>query len=232
MIVKALVGSRAHKLHYEDGVDKDGNFVPGSDWDWRGVYVAPTSLLLQEPFGVKVSETSWMEGIGSNRVDDTSYEIGHFIKLALMSNPSILELLASDHYEIMMPEGLHLQSLLPHMWTASRVRDAFGGYSNNQLTKMISNKDGRRWDYAKHYLRILIMGIGLLETDVLSLEVPEKWRSYLMSVRDGEIAVEYVFGQGERLREKLDALAEKRKDKVANPEPIRDFLMDVRKNNW
>ena len=149
-----------------------------------------------------------------------------------MSNPSILELLASDHYEIMTTEGLWLQSLLPHMWTATKVRDAFGGYSNNQLKKMLENKDGRRWDYAKHYLRTLIMGIGLLENDVLSLEVPEMWRSYLINVRDGLTDVGSVINTGEILRRRLDDLAEKRKDKVANPEPLRDFLMYVRKNNW
>lgn len=232
-IVKALVGSRAHKLHREDRIDENGNFIPGSDVDWRGVFIAPASLLLQqEPFGEKVSETSWIEGVGSNKTDDTSYELGHFLKLALASNPSILELLASDLYEILTPEGEELRSLLPHMWTATKVRDAFGGYSNNQLKKMLENKDGRRWDYAKHYLRTLVMGINLLATDTLSLEVPVNWRNLLIDVRDGLYTEGRIIDIGQVLRDDLNDLAERRKDKVANVEPIREFYLRMRKENW
>lgn len=55
VILKALVGSRAHGLHTET-----------SDYDYRGVHVLPTRDILS--LGFKYSGTSWLEG----DVDETS----------------------------------------------------------------------------------------------------------------------------------------------------------------
>ena len=74
VILKVLVGSRAHKLD-----DKD------SDYDYRSVYVTPTSNILS--LNAKYSKTNWIEG----NIDNTSYEIGHFLHLATKCNPTIME---------------------------------------------------------------------------------------------------------------------------------------------
>lgn len=216
-ILTALVGSRAH------GLD-----TPESDRDVRGVFVAPTSQIILEPLVGKVKDTSWLEG----EIDDTSYELGKFLKMATSSNPSVLEILGSPEYITLTEEGKRLQELLPHLWSAKGVRDAFGGYAHNQVKKMMENKDGRRWSYAKHYIRTLVMGVGLLETDELTMVVPTQWRDVLLNIRDGNYDLGAVINMGEQLNSLLDELYEKRKDKKVNLEPVKDFLVDVRKNNW
>lgn len=222
-IVKALVGSRAHGLN-----------KPDSDWDWRGVFIAPTSDIVLAPLGVNVKDTGWFEGSGDgkNKIDDTSYEIGHFLKLASNSNPSILELLASPHYEILTEEGKRLQELLPEMWSTTGVVNAFGGYAHNQVKKMLENKDGRRWSYAKHYLRTLIMGVELLENDNLTMVVPAHWQPLLIEVANGEKDLGHIINQGGLLNAKLEYAAEKRKGKETNIEKLREFLLEIRKANW
>lgn len=217
IILKALVGSRAHGLA-----------TPESDVDVRGVFVAPTSQIVLEPLQGKVSDTSWMEG----EIDDTAYEIGKFLKMATSSNPSVLEILGSPEYLELTEEGERLRELLPHLWSAKGVRDAFGGYAHNQVKKMMENKDGRRWSYAKHYIRTLLMGINLLETDELTMVVPPRWRGTLLDIRDGVHTLGNVINMGEKFNARLDELYEQRKDKKSNLEPVKDFLVDIRKNNW
>lgn len=221
-IVKALVGSRAHGLA-----------KPDSDWDWRGVFIAPTRDILLAPLGVQVKDTGWFEGSGDgkNKIDDTSYEIGHFLKLAATSNPSILELLASPHYEILTEEGVQLQELLPEMWSAIGVRNSFGGYAHNQVKKMLDDKDGNRWKYAKHYIRTLVMGVELLKNDNLTMVVPAHWQPVIMEIAQGKADIGKVVNIGNSLNADLDDLAEKRKDKHTNMEALRNFLFEIRQAN-
>ena len=76
IILKVLVGSRAHGLADEN-----------SDYDYRAVYVVPTSKILS--INYKYVANTWIEG----KEDNTAYEIGHFLKLACNCNPTILEVL-------------------------------------------------------------------------------------------------------------------------------------------
>ena len=92
MVLKVLVGSRAHNLHNEN-----------SDYDYRGVHVVPTSKMLE--IGAKYSPPSWIEG----DVDETSYEIGHFLQLCTKANSSVLEVLLSQNVEIETPYALQMR---------------------------------------------------------------------------------------------------------------------------
>ena len=74
-ILKVLVGSRAHGLAR-----------PDSDYDYCGVYVTPTRELLS--LRHKPKDKTWVEGA---REDDTSYEVGHFLREATRSSPAMLE---------------------------------------------------------------------------------------------------------------------------------------------
>lgn len=148
-ILKVLVGSRAHGLHTE-----------ASDYDYRGVFVVP----LKEVFkvGEKIHDTNWIEG----DEDNTSWEIGHFLKMATQCNPTILEVFAAP----MITEtewGNKLCALFPYVWDPKRVFDAFTGYGVNQRKKMLEDKDKRAAKYAVAYLRTLIQASELLATGVL-----------------------------------------------------------------
>ena len=76
---KVLVGSRLHGLNNED-----------SDYDYRGFFVVDLVEILS-PFR-KLQNTSWIE----DKVDDTNYELGNFLKMCSTGNPSALEVIWSN----------------------------------------------------------------------------------------------------------------------------------------
>ena len=86
-ILSVVVGSRLH-----------GTYSEASDYDYRGVFLAPIEDILS-PFR-EVKETSWIEG----DTDDTCYELMHFCKMASQGNPSALEVLVGIPNTI-TPEG-------------------------------------------------------------------------------------------------------------------------------
>ncbi|MGH7204248.1 MAG: DNA polymerase beta superfamily protein, partial [Candidatus Levyibacteriota bacterium] len=115
-ILKVIVGSQAHGLATQK-----------SDTDYRGVFVIPTSELLK--LGNKVHFTSWNEGSD----DDTSWELGHFLNLAIHCNPTILEtfLAPTDERSTLSNYGKELRELFPFIWNSADVKAAFIGYGIN-----------------------------------------------------------------------------------------------------
>ena len=126
-ILKVIVGSRAHGLA-----------GPESDVDFRGVFLHPTAHILS--IGAKPKQTDWVEGVplpegvedtARGKVDDTAWELGHFLSLAAHCNPTILEVFAAP-VENATEDGERLRSLLPLVWNPKAVRDAFIGYVGNR----------------------------------------------------------------------------------------------------
>lgn len=167
-ILKVLVGSRAHGLHHEH-----------SDYDYRGVFVQPTAAILGLSGSVRT--TSWIEGDKhltepGSKIDDTAWEIGHFLKLATHCNPSILEVFAAPIVEFEgwtlshQAEGRSLRALLPYVWNPKGVYDAFVGYGLNQRKKFLDDKDARPTKYAVAYLRTLLQAERLLIHGVLAVD--------------------------------------------------------------
>ena len=107
IILKVLVGSRAYGLADEN-----------SDYDYRAVYVLPTSKILSLEYRYKGND--WIEG----DEDNTAYEIGHFLKLAVNCNPSILEIFKAP-VAYAMEDGVKLRELFPYVWNPKGVFDAF-----------------------------------------------------------------------------------------------------------
>src|SRR3990167_3470322 len=114
LILKVLVGSRANGLATWD-----------SDWDYRGVWVKPTSEILK--LGGNEKGQHNIEG----NEDNTLYELGHFLSLAVKCNPAILEVLVAPTVES-TKIGIELQGLFDFVWNPIDVKNAFLGYSVNQ----------------------------------------------------------------------------------------------------
>ncbi len=156
-ILKVLVGSRAHGLAR-----------PDSDYDYRGVFVEPTERLLA--IGPKAKTTNWQEG----RVDDTSWELGHFLHLATKCNPTILEVFGAPVQEPITAEGIELRRLLPAVLNSRHVFNAFKGYSHNQWKKLnadqYGNERGRVTKYAMAAVRVLMQGQHLFNTGEMLVE--------------------------------------------------------------
>jgi hypothetical protein len=232
-ILKTLVGSKAH------GLDN-----PNSDTDMRGVFLVPTSDILS--LGYKEKSTSWVEGQGE---DATSYELHHFLNLACHSNPSILEVLVSPVIEA-THEGEALRELFPYIWNSADVFNAFSGYSHNQRKKFLEDKNSRPWKFACAQCRVLLLGIELLKTGSMTVDVQKQevtlahagvnlgnyagtLRGYLLAIKAGECVTKgEVIDWAEHLQRELAAAYSNNPNKQTDYARVNAFLLKTRKENW
>ena len=215
-ILKVLVGSQAHGLA-----------TPESDFDYRGVFLNPTSELLKLR-GNKSKQTNWIEG----EVDDTSWELGHFLDLATHCNPTILETFLSP-VEEWTQEGVELRKLFDAVWNSDGVKDAFIGYGLNQRKKFLEKKDGRPAKFAAAYLRSLYNGMELLETGTFTVRIAdtpigETVRNYKL----GNYVVGDVIDTCLMYEEKVREAYNKNPNKRTDFDVVNDYLLGVRQNNW
>lgn len=224
-ILKVLVGSRAHGLHTDT-----------SDYDYRGVFVQPTSAIVS--LNGTVQQTSWIEGDdrrveqAGNKVDDTAWEIGHFLRLATHCNPTILEVFAAPVEEITFPEGEDLRKLLPAVWNPKAVRDAFVGYGLNQRKKFLEDKDNRAHKYAVAYFRTLLQAERLLTHGVLTVNFRTHAEyATLMMFKQGLVSVGQVIDKCQQWEQYVREAAANCGHKP-DLDQVNDFLLRVRKAHW
>jgi predicted nucleotidyltransferase len=215
-ILKTLVGSRAHGLH-----------KPDSDYDYRGVYVIPTSELVS--LGYKEKAVSWIEG---EREDQTAYEVHHFLNLATHSNPSILEVMVSPIQEE-TEEGRKLRELFPYIWNSNDVKNAFCGYSHNQQKKMMDGKADRPYKYAVAYIRVLLLAEEILSKGTMTIQIEEGvTRQNLLKLKNEEFSLGFVIDWAEDLKKRVQRAFEANPNKQTDFEKVNEYLLWVRKENW
>lgn len=214
-ILKTIVGSQAHGLANKD-----------SDFDYRGVFVQPTDEILA--LGPKRTHTSWIEG----NIDDTSYEIGHFLFLATKSNPTILEVFLAPIEEA-DDIGMEMRSLFPHVWDSTDVRNAFIGYGLNQRKKFLDNKDNKREKYAAAYLRVLYNAYELLKTGTFTVRIADTpVGETVRKFKSGDFTVGEVVQITSEWQIKVEEMYEKSEKRVPDKDKINEFLLKVRRENW
>jgi predicted nucleotidyltransferase len=233
-ILKVLVGSQAHGLANED-----------SDHDYRAVYVNATTEILS--IGHTYKGSHWVEG---ENVDQTAYEIGHFLKLATKCNPTALEVLRAPVIEshakdiaveafrgsypdyVKFDVGKELRDLFPYIWNPKDAFNAFVGYSSNQRKKMLDKKDNRGPKFACAYLRTLYSLNELLEFGTFDLEVKDQTlKNLLIEIRNGEFKPGQVIDIAEGYIEIAKMLRDQ-STQEPDLDKVHDFLMKVRKTYW
>jgi predicted nucleotidyltransferase len=213
-ILKVIVGSQAHELADEN-----------SDYDYRAVYVLPTSKILS--LGYKYKGNDWIEG----ETDNTSYEIGHFLQLAFKCNPTILEVFKAPIVES-TPDGLALRELFPYVWNSKGVFEAFTGYSLNQRKKFLDKKDNRQNKYATAYIRTLFNLCQLLETNNFDVHIPKSSiRDILLRFKKGDYKIGEVIDEAEFWILQAKKLLAKYNHE-SNIETVNNFLLQLRRNYW
>lgn len=226
-LLTTLVGSQAHGLADEN-----------SDKDFRGVFYHPTREFFRIS-AVKLPETIWIEG----KQDDTSYEIGHFLNLAVHSNPTVLEVfkgpLVVNFTHHMNPDwGTMLRDLFPYVWSSEGVYNAFRGYGRNQMNKMVEG-DPKMGKFAVAWVRSLMNACDLLETGNFSIQVtnPERIKTFMLwkknlSENEGPLTMEevtkYAFTWERQVKLMYEAHPRKMTDIVA----VNAFLQDFRRAHW
>lgn len=152
-IVNVLIGSQAHGLA-----------GPESDEDYRSVNVIPTAEMLA--LGFRPPGAHMKKG----DADETAWEVGPFLELAVQCHPLILEtfvapVVAMDRW------GEELRGLLPAVWEPQQAYKAYVGYADNQRRKFLDKKDGRPSKYAIACLRALYNLCELLEFSTFTMRV-------------------------------------------------------------
>lgn len=217
VILKTLVGSRAHGLHNGD-----------SDYDYRGVYIEPTKKILS--MGYKYKGTHWLEGHGQ---DETAYEIGHFLMLCTKANPSVLEVLVGSQREMDSAYAEKMRELLPYMYNPKDAFNAFSGYAKNQQKKLLDNHLNRRNKYAVAYIRTAMNLVELFKTGTFTLEVPKDKVSVLRAIKyQGD---EFTDGEILDMAESYIKEAKSILPDVENKQDldmVNDFLIYVRRINF
>lgn len=215
LLLKVIVGSRAHGLHNES-----------SDFDYRGVFVVPTEKLLA--LGPVQKHTSWIE----DQNDDTSWEVGKFLFMATKCNPTILETFVSP----IVSEndlGKEIRELFPHVWNSRGVKDAFIGYGLNQRKKFFENQDNRAPKYATAYLRTLYNAHELLTTGHLTMNMAETpIFDTLKRFKAGEFEIGEVIQVCYEWQTKVELAYKANPNKESNLEPVNELLLKIRKHYW
>lgn len=210
-ILKVVVGSHAHGLA-----------GPESDKDYRAVFVLPTAELFR--VGFKYQGTRMMK----EEEDETSWEIGHFLQLALQGHPLVLETLVAP-VVTMDDWGAELRQLFPRLWSAQAAYESFLNYCDNQRKKMLEKKDGRPAKYAAAYVRVLFNLCELLERGTFSIRISETPVGEAVArIKAGHFRPGEVIDMGEH----WTAEAERRLrtcSQQARPELADAFLLKVRK---
>lgn len=219
-ILKCVVGSQAHKLANKD-----------SDFDFRGVFVVPTTEILK--LGGVTQQTNWIEG----KEDDTQWEIGKFLNMAVHCNATVLEVFLAPDALVPIQNaafGMQLRKLFPYVWNSTDVMNAFIGYGRNQRKKFLDNKDKREAKYATAYLRVLYNAWELLSSgktfsvDMSQTPIYETLKRF--KTKDYEMGE--VMQTCYDWEKKVVEAYNKNPDKKTDINPVNDFLLKVRQKFW
>ena len=126
IVFKALVGSRAY-----------GTNVEGSDYDFKGVYIANKYEVLTGTFPEQISTSK----------DETYYEVSRFLQLLALGNPTMIELLFTpkdcvrDHESVMDLIFKHRDKFL-----TKKLANSFCGYAYAQIVKAKGLDKKMNWE--------------------------------------------------------------------------------------
>lgn len=116
IIFEAITGSQAY-----------GTAEEGSDIDIKGVFILPMNLLLTDDYTPLVSD---------EKNDKNYYEIGRYIELLNVGNPTALELLYSYDDIIIYKSDLFDELLINRdLYLTKILKNSFGKYAGSQIQK-------------------------------------------------------------------------------------------------
>ncbi|SDK96169.1 hypothetical protein SAMN04488074_108100 [Lentzea albidocapillata subsp. violacea] len=201
MILEAVIGSHAYGLASAE-----------SDVDRRGVFVAPT-----EAFWRLEKPPTSVEGPDPEQL---SWEVEHFCRLGLKSNPTVLETLVSPLVEVSTPMGEELRDLLPAFLSRYAVR-AFTRATEMQLSRAGRNLKPKQ---LMHVVRLRLVGLNLLRTGRYDITADRS----LLKIRDGSMAWDDAVAWAHRLGDEI-AHAEGPLPEDPDRARVEDWLVSVRR---
>lgn len=192
-----------------------------SDIDYQGLYAADTQQLL----GLDLPDLE--KAIEYKNPDTKYYEILHYCKLALKSNPSILELMWLNSYDHRTKAGLELIKIREAFPTQKFVKAAYLGYADQQYSKLLKDpRFEKRAKNARHFARLLRQGSHLYSTGelIVKLDDPDYFVHFGNLVASGDFEwAEKEMTMAEHTFSQTSALPA-----IPNREVVNDWLLGVR----
>lgn len=171
----ATTGSIAYGLNHS-----------GSDLDQMGVFIASTSEVAGLDWSAR--NESWTNT--SPEGDDlTMHEIGKYLRLCLGGNPTLIELLFMNEYDVLTGEGENMVYLRDYIISESTLRKSYAGYAKSQFFR-VGQDDPFKPKMARHTLRIARQGISLLTTGSFNVRVENPQEYFDLT----EMPKEVMFG--------------------------------------
>lgn len=167
----AVVGSQVQGLATE-----------ASDIDRRGVFVAGARIA----FSLDGSP----EQIVHDRDQLCYWELGKFLRLALRSNPTVLETLYSPRIELQGPllrEGFERLRDSGALVSRQFGRAAMGSAraQMERIHRATSRGEEPSWPMAMHVIRLLELGLTAMRRGTIDVLVPSELRGLLLEVKRG-----------------------------------------------
>lgn len=223
ILLRGVVGSTAYGLA-----------TPESDVDRLGMYAAPTVQFhgLHPPVDKRAS-------VVTTEPDVTLHEAGKFAKLALGGNPTVMELLWLDEYEVQTELALKAIEIRAAFLSAPKVRDAYLGYATQQFRRLSERGDGsfgsdlrkRTAKHARHLFRLCYQGFTLYTRGVLTikLENPQAFRDFGDRVAEGDtMAAQNMVTKYENYFDSFQSVLPDHPDE----EKVEQWLREVRRQNY
>jgi len=212
IIYRCVMGSKAYGLETEE-----------SDFDRRGIYLAPAELQWSL-FGTP-------EQFEDNAAQACYWELQKFLVMALRANPNILECLYSPLVEKATPLAEELLSIR-RGFLSQMIFQTFNGYALSQFKKIeqdLRNQGEVRWKHAMHLLRLLITGAATLRESRVPVRV-EAHRDRLLAVKRGDLPWPEVDAWRLELHRDFErALAETKLPERPDYEAANRFLVKARR---
>lgn len=165
LIFSTLAGSRLYGYNKVD-----------SDFDYRGVFLAPKAQVL----GLD-SLTEVIDSIAGN-IDTVNYELRKFAKLALKGNPNILEILFSTKGVYNTEYWARLYNVR-YDFLSQQIRAPYSGFLLSEIKKLEKKYEPKA---AANAWRIAVNGITILVNGDFNPSFEPGLANQMRRIREGE----------------------------------------------
>jgi len=159
---------------------------PDSDYDYRGIFIAPKRYYLGFD-RIEQKDSGWDEpGIFpfiDNNKDTVIYELRKVLQLLAGANPNVLELLWLREYPILTTVGQHL---INHrkLFLSKKVKHTYSGYAFAQIKKIETH---RKWLLHPPQKKPLPSDFDITEEAPLTKDELHAFLEYLYNLIRGKI---------------------------------------------
>lgn len=197
-----------------------------ADYDYRGVFLEDTNTVLSiYPY----QETIELGDGSDNNAEFVFHEFGKFIKLCMKGNPSVIQILFLNTFNLKNNVGSLLVANKHNFIGAESIKKSFGGYALAQAKRL--NKTGsfskgrKRSKHIRHIFRLFDQAIEILQTGELTypLKNAQKYIDFGNNATNEQVLKEF-----ETMYKKLKSLSSTIIPDYPNQYLINEIVLQVR----